>query len=373
MFPLHRRSARQAVTAAALLTIGALPVIISVTSAAAAEQPTTTSSAAHTKSDTPAIPTTATRTLTPLDNSCLSEGLTADPYGHIYLAGLNFTVTPTGISPPVSSAICVYDGTGHQLDKIPVTAGRTGVVSLFGEVFVPGRGLYFLDDGDFTANSGRLLHLAPGSRIPEVIADGFTGPNAVTAHNGFLYLTEGTIPGPVGSAAPVGRIARVRYDGSDRSVVADDIRLAATPDGSGANGLAVDPQGRYLYVTSPGRHQIQRLALHRDGTLGPLTVFADGADIDARQHTTDALVRADGIAFDAAGQLYVAKGEAEVEVLDNRGHLVHRYDGLTQPTSLAFVGKTLYVTSTDFTGTPPGHDARLSAVDVPFPGLRLHS
>jgi gluconolactonase len=61
-----------------------------------------------------------------------------------------------------------------------------------------------------------------------------------------------------------------------------------------ANGLALDTQERYLYVVESNRDQVVRVEIKADGNSGKVDVFAHG------------LARIpDGMAFDAAGNLYV--------------------------------------------------------------------
>src|SRR5205823_3298942 len=115
--------------------------------------------------------------------------------------------------------------------------------------------------------------------------------------------------------------------------------------------------------------------VERDGSAGPIQVFADGAAIDAAQHTSQALHGADGIMFDVRGNLYVCANQAnEIQVLDPQGHLVARHAGtganaLDFPASLVFHGTTLYITNVSLFAA--GVNSKLSVLRTPFPGLPL--
>jgi sugar lactone lactonase YvrE len=114
-----------------------------------------------------------------------------------------------------------------------------------------------------------------------------------------------------------------------------------------------------------------------DGSAGAVQVFADGATIDAAQHTSGALNAPDGIMFDVRGNLYVcANIMNEVQVLDPAGRLIARYTGaganaLDFPASLVFAGKTLYLT--DLSNFDGGVNSKLSVLRTPFPGLPLNN
>src|SRR5207248_3088721 len=79
----------------------------------------------------------------------------------------------------------------------------------------------------------------------------------------------------------------------------------------GANGLAFDANQGFLYVASTSDSKIYRIPVQKDGSAGPMQLFASGAAIDASQQTTEALHGADGIMFDVRGNLYVCANSAQ--------------------------------------------------------------
>ena len=122
------------------------------------------------------------------------------------------------------------------------------------------------------------------------------------------------------------------------------------PDGSGelwydesvnfANGLALSPDRRHLYVAETFGHAVFRIPLGDDGSAGEREEVASVPG-----------VLPDGLAFDNEGKLYVAcyepsqvlrvspHGTVERLIGDEEAHL------LCHPTNLAFRGGTLFTTN----------------------------
>src|SRR5205823_9639789 len=217
-----------------------------------------------------------------LETLCANpEGIARDPEGHVYAASF---------APGRSASICVLDRRGRVLREITVPAGRSGVAALLGELFTPGQGLYVADFADGVLGDGRLLRIDPGTGAIEVLATGFAAANAIAQdEHGDLFVSDSF----------AGTITRVARDGSSSAIWKRDPLL--TTNGFppfGANGLAFDRERRFLYVANTGDSRVLRIPVERDGSAGPIQVFADGAAIDAAQHTSQALHGADGIMFD---------------------------------------------------------------------------
>lgn len=103
-----------------------------------------------------------------------------------------------------------------------------------------------------------------------------------------------------------------------------------------ANGLALAPDGRHLYVAETFSRRVSRIAIDADGSAGPVEIVASlGRCLP------------DGLAFDRGGSLYVGcyepsrilritpGGRSVVVLHDPEAHL------LCHPTNLAFRGRTL--------------------------------
>jgi sugar lactone lactonase YvrE len=279
------------------------------------------------------------------------EGIAIDPRGFVYASSFAFA--------PAAN-VCRLDRDGTLVATIPVPAGPGGVAALLGMLYLPSDGLYVTDFADGTAPHGRLLRIDRAGRVEEV-ASGFAAPNAIAVdHRGNLYVSDSF----------AGTITRLRPDGSGLTVWASDPRLAtAGSPPFGANGLAFDPAERWLYVANTGDDAVLRIPMRADGSAGDVEVFASGSDPGAEAGALDG---ADGIAFDVAGDLWVCANQAnEIQVLSPGGALVARHRGagsaaLDFPASLAFDGRTLYLTNLSL--STGGVNSKLSAMATPLPG-----
>ncbi len=286
------------------------------------------------------------------------EGIAVDPKGNLYAA--SFAFQP-------EANICVISDDGDLVDKISVSHGSAPVTSLLGELFVPGQGLYVVDFADGVAPHGRLLRVDPVTRVVTTITAGFAAPNGIARDRaGNLFVSDSFL----------GQIVRVRPDGSRRTVWKDDERLRTKGQPPfGANGVAFDRNQGFLYVANTGDSRVLRIPVDpADGSAGEIEIFADGATINARQGTAEALHGADGIMFDVKGNLYVCANQAnEIQVIAPDGSLVVRHRGLEEnaldfPASLVFFEDQLFITNLSLA---TGVNSKLSVLDVPFPGLPI--
>jgi gluconolactonase len=104
-----------------------------------------------------------------------------------------------------------------------------------------------------------------------------------------------------------------------------------------ANGMALSPEGNFLYVNETFARKVSRIPILEDGTAGEAETFVE--DIERLP---------DGLAFDAGGNLYVScyepsriyrvNSDAEIELLvdDPEAHT------LCHPTNCAFRGRELF-------------------------------
>ena len=131
-----------------------------------------------------------------------------------------------------------------------------------------------------------------------------------------------------------------------------------------SNGITLDPEEKYLYVAETMMKRILRYRIYPGGALSGPEVYGP-RDLGSRGYP-------DGIAFDEAGNLWVAfpswnaigyidsKGTLEM-VLEDRNSLV-----LHRPSNICFGWegrKTAFVGSLDGTAIP--------YFEVPYPGARL--
>lgn len=287
------------------------------------------------------------------------EGLAADPRGNLYVASNSDSATTVGY-------ICVINPSGQITDIIPVPAGAVPVVGLLGELWEHGQ-LYVLDQADDVAPHGRLLRIDPVTHAVTTVATGFTFPNCVVEdRQGNLYISDSF----------EGRVYRLTPGGVPTVWAADPSLISANPaQPVGANDMAFDRGGRYLYIDNTGNRQVLRIPVEADGSAGPIQLFADGAAIDRSLGLAGpvALYGSDGIQFDVKGNLYVMANQAdEVQVLAPDGALVHRYSGvggnaLDFNASPVFVGDKLYMTN--MSAADGGINSKLSVMRAPYRGL----
>ena len=287
------------------------------------------------------------------------EGIAADPQGRLYSA--------SDIDGATVGTVCVFNANGSFNRSIAVPAGSSGVVALIGLAFHGGHTLFVCDAGDGTT-TGRLLSIDTTSGAVTVLATGFGFPNGVALDDrGNVFVSDSF----------AGTITRLSQDGSHRVLWSSDPLLSTTGfPPFGANGLAFDLLSLNLYVANTGDSRVLRIPVRPNGSAGAVQIFADGATIDQRQHTTEALHGADGLALDLFGNVYVAANQAnEIQVLSPGGILISRFGSsgavtLDFPASLVFKGNQLYFTNASlFDG---GVNSRLLVLQALVPGLPLN-
>ena len=176
-----------------------------------------------------------------------------------------------------------------------------GVTRLFAELEGP-NGTAFHWNGDIYVadpGGGRVARVTPGGGIYTVATtcDGepFEGtPNDITFHpSGAIYFTAPQDPvedghrGPVYRIDPTGEVTKV-------------IEGLQYP-----NGVNVDADGSHLYVAESYAGEIKIGDIQPDGSITDLRTFANVAD-----DGVDIVNGADGMCFDAEGNLYAANFRA---------------------------------------------------------------
>jgi sugar lactone lactonase YvrE len=262
----------------------------------------------------------------------------------------------------------VFSPAGDFTRTISIPAGPAGVAPLVGMLFEEPHTLFVVDTADGNAPNGRLLKVDTQTNGVTVLASGFAFPNSIAEDKrGNLYVSDSAL----------GTINRISQDGSHNVVWAVDPLFQTTGfPPVGINDLAFDWSGNNLYATNTGDSRILRIPLQCNGDAGRVEIFADGATIDARQHTTDALHGADGLAFDIAGNAYIAANQVgEIQVVSPAGRLIARYAGMGSteldfPATLLFKGSQLYLTNASL--FDDGANSKMLVLRTAFPGLPLN-
>jgi gluconolactonase len=221
-----------------------------------------------------------------------------------------------------------------------------------GLAFHPDGSLYLADEGD---DIHGLMRITPNGEAAILVNEHqgvpLNGANdLVLDANGVVYFSD---PWRTSLENPVGGFYRYFPDGNLKQI---DTGLAFP------NGVALTKDGSAVILAETMRNRLLRYAINADGTMGPRTHWADTYEPSGP----------DGMAFDDAGNLYVAhfSGSA-VDVFDPQGHLSHQIP-VPGPsvTNVAFGGDdgqtlvitevetgSIYRTRVEFAGQPL-HDGR---------------
>jgi SMP-30/Gluconolactonase/LRE-like region len=265
-----------------------------------------------------------------------------------------FTPSPEGVAVCPDGEVFVSVDGPDEIRRVPLDAGAPQLYASLAGIQPAGitcdeRGRLFV--AGFARRNGSpappiLMVAGPGAAAvqlpppaggPEVVA--LNGITAVPGAGVFASDTAGVLIR-----------ARERTDGSfETSVAAEDLL--------GANGLTFDPASRKLYVV---------ISFLPPGVVS-FQVAADGTLSGRKQETSgDLLTLYDGVAVDAAGELYVADylGGAVLRVRDERP-----LAQLSNPASFAFRGGSLLVTSYHL--NDPRTEGGLYALQLGVCGPRL--
>jgi sugar lactone lactonase YvrE len=168
--------------------------------------------------------------------------------------------------------------------------------------------------------SGRVDRFADGAPGHPLLIPNYPAFDAV----GRLYVSDSH-----GFGRPGPGVFRFEPDGTGELWYGRDVVFA--------NGLALGPGGRHLYVAETFANRVFRIPIMEDGSAGDREQVAD---------TPGAWP--DGLAFDAEGNLYVGCYEpSQVLRIDPGGQvdvLFHEWSAhlLAHPTNLAFRGTTMF-------------------------------
>jgi gluconolactonase len=121
----------------------------------------------------------------------------------------------------------------------------------------------------------------------------FSGPNDIAiAADDAVYVTDNDFGLRDGGKNPDKQLQNGIYRIKDGNTT---LVLSATDLGGIPNGIALSPDGKWMYLSTANR-TMRRYAVNPDGTLGAFTNFTDGVGIG------------DGIKTDTAGNVYSSGG-----------------------------------------------------------------
>lgn len=185
----------------------------------------------------------------------------------------------------------------------------------------------------------RVGILDPKDKL-KTLAESYEGkpllrPNdLVLDRKGGVYFTDpGANPKP-GEAPPAAAVYYIRPDGQLLRIASDITR---------PNGITLSPDEKTLYVANTFGETVLAYAVADDGSISKRRDFARLAGW--QKTDTGGSSGADGLAVDAQGRLYVASN-AGIEVFSADGKALGIITLPKQPQNLAFAGadkKTLYV------------------------------
>lgn len=219
-----------------------------------------------------------------------------------------------------------------------------GTVTPFLENTNGANGLGFTASGDLYAVQvlrSRVGIIHPSTRA-KTLAEGFEGkpfgrPNdLVVDQRGNVYFTDSGVNGalPPGSPEPARpAVYRIASTGEIKRLAADIER---------PNGIQLSPDDKVLYVANTQGEHVLAYDIAADGSVGPKRLFAklDGVEKTANGVNSGA----DGLAVDAQGRVYVTANTG-IQVFSAKGEFLGNIALPKKPQNVAFAGadkKTLY-------------------------------
>ena len=203
-------------------------------------------------------------------------------------------------------------------------------------------GLFLLEDGRLLGAEGagrRVVAMTPERRVTplatEFSGNPFRAPNDLVSDKaGGVYFTDPLMRPPPG-VTPMGNVYYIRPNGS---LVLVDGEIARP------NGIALSLDEKTLYVNDGLGMDVFAFDVQPDGSVRNKRSF-----VILPEPITDAQgvrSRADGMALDSMGRLYVATASG-IHVIDSRGEYLGTIRAPSVMNSIAFAGperQTLYIT-----------------------------
>ena len=220
-----------------------------------------------------------------------AESLALGPDGSLYAS-----LTTWGDEADSGQIVAISPSTGAKTpfgESIDVGLGL-----LTGVAFDQSGNLYVAEAFSDTPGVFRVPANGPPTQVLALPSESF--PNGVAFHDGYLYVTDSSL-GAVWRSNP-----SVLSSPSEPWLEDALLMPGSGPrdHGIGANGIAF--RGDWLYVSVSDGARIVRAAVLPDGSAGPLEVVLERATLRS----------ADGIAFDASGNLWITTNGP------NRGQLL---------------------------------------------------
>ena len=287
----------------------------------------------------PATPPAPTDTVSPAIAGVVAAGTKVE----FIKAGFTGTEGPVGL--PDGSLIF----TETQANRITRIDKDTNATSVFLENTNGSNGLGFDAKGRLisvqtTPGQARIGVIHPKEAVA-TITDNFEGkpygrPNdLVVAKNGGIYFSE---PGPnatPGQPPPVPALTPAVYYVSPAGKVARVAEGIERP-----NGIMLSADEKTLYVNNTAGEYLLAYDVKGDGTLGPRRNFAKYGKV-TKTPAGAFSSGADGLAIDAQGRVYAATA-AGIEVFSATGETLGAIPVSLAPQNIAFAGadkKTLYI------------------------------
>jgi gluconolactonase len=219
-----------------------------------------------------------------------------------------------------------------------------GTVTPFLENTNGANGLGFTPNGDLYAvqvQRTRVGIIHPSTRA-KTLTEGFEGkpfgrPNdLVVDQKGNVYFTDSGVNGALAAGSPEPAkpaVYRISTTGEVKRLASDIER---------PNGIQLSPDDKVLYVANTGGEHVLAYDLAADGSVGPKRLFAK---LEGSEKTANGVNSgADGLAVDAQGRVY-AVANTGIQVFSPSGEALGNITLPKKPQNIAFAGtdkKTLY-------------------------------
>jgi gluconolactonase len=226
-----------------------------------------------------------------------------------------------------------------------------GSISTFLENSNGSNGLAINPDGDVYAVQVKepqvgIVYPAHSARVLAARYEGapFGRPNDIVLdRKGGVYFTDSGVNPPAPGAAPAPQPAERPAKPAVYHISSEGALTRLAADIERPNGIQLSPDEKTLYVANTFGEYVLAYDILGDGKVGPRRNFAKLEGF--RKTDTGGTSGADGLAVDAEGRVYVAS-TAGIQVFSNKGEALLGIIALPKaPQNIAFAGpgkKTLY-------------------------------